>query len=378
MKQSYAVLHANFPTVLMLSGKATEIRCGVCGANATKPLDSGVRFFSGPRGLLLHMTNYHGAQGTSVTDVIATCERRVLEAEDVKRIEEGLKPTRTKIKKVLGHKDASNSDNQTVTGLSDVRRSTTGVLSVPGLFKTALPAATIEESDHEDGIVPDPNEILHADFPTVVFLDEQWVDISCHLCGANAAEKHQRFFNGSRGLMQHTRVHGISNLKDCLELCNRRLVDVDDIDRMANGEAPLHTISMRFGTVKRVKALSTERQSEKDYGRLPNGEATAHDCEMSEDDDIPLHAILQKRASTSTIGSNHNSLRDGLVTGDSTSKPSRSKENKVTKYEEWQNIEKGTALPARKRSSSSSARRYGLDATYSDDSVDYPLAKRRK
>ena len=100
---------------------------------------------------------------------------------------------------------------------------------------------------------PLPMSVINPAFPTVIYIDSQWIDISCNICGANATRKGQLFFNGAHGLHAHIKIFHSEQSQDqrsvdeVLAECRRRIVSIEDIDHMANGEQPAHLIQKNFG-----------------------------------------------------------------------------------------------------------------------------------
>ncbi|KAK0308787.1 hypothetical protein LTR01_004666 [Friedmanniomyces endolithicus] len=88
---------------------------------------------------------------------------------------------------------------------------------------------------------------IHADFPTVIYVDRAWTEIWCGRCGSNYNVK-QKLFRGIQGLHSHWQAHAVqpehaSQMEDvsraaCLRESMRRIVSSRDVELMRAGNSP--------------------------------------------------------------------------------------------------------------------------------------------
>ncbi|KAK5119666.1 hypothetical protein LTR85_007495 [Meristemomyces frigidus] len=79
---------------------------------------------------------------------------------------------------------------------------------------------------------PLQHHIIHAKYPTVVYLDGVWTEIWCGTCGANSDRQRRTFFSGASGLFRHwNKMHmdGKSTLNASLASCGRRILDDEEV-----------------------------------------------------------------------------------------------------------------------------------------------------
>lgn len=85
--QTSSFLNENYPTVVLLDGKWTEIWCGRCGANSSTRSPNGFRGF---RGLYVHWSQAHkGEPDVSIRADLTRCGRRVLDDDEVEQVKNG-------------------------------------------------------------------------------------------------------------------------------------------------------------------------------------------------------------------------------------------------------------------------------------------------
>ncbi|KAK5737257.1 hypothetical protein LTR17_006869 [Elasticomyces elasticus] len=115
-------------------------------------------------------------------------------------------------------------------------------------------------------IAPNELDMIHPNFPTVIFFDGAWSEIWCGRCGSNSTQ--QRFVTGAKGLHKHCYMAHKNELdkalKDCIGAAKRRLVSATDVDRMRAGNAPLEvaiTLKLADDTVQRKAATSAAKAS---------------------------------------------------------------------------------------------------------------------
>ncbi|KAK5686674.1 hypothetical protein LTS10_002797 [Elasticomyces elasticus] len=115
-------------------------------------------------------------------------------------------------------------------------------------------------------IAPTELDMIHPNFPTVIFFNGAWSEIWCGRCGSNSTQ--QRFVTGAKGVHKHCYMAHKNELdktlKDCIGAAKRRLVSATDVDRMRAGEAPLEvaiTLKLTDDTVQRKAATSAAKAS---------------------------------------------------------------------------------------------------------------------
>lgn len=74
---------------------------------------------------------------------------------------------------------------------------------------------------------------LSADHPTIVKLNGGWAEIFCHICGANASQSRNAFFNGLKGLCVHyARTHKDSfrklQIEDIPKICGTHFLTQEE------------------------------------------------------------------------------------------------------------------------------------------------------
>ncbi|EMC93202.1 hypothetical protein BAUCODRAFT_150562 [Baudoinia panamericana UAMH 10762] len=87
------------------------------------------------------------------------------------------------------------------------------------------------------------NSIIHQNFPTVVYYDGVWKELSCGFCSTNFNLVSRHYFQGVRGLHQHyLHTHRAdlndSSLKSCIPHYRRRSVSGADVALMRAGLQP--------------------------------------------------------------------------------------------------------------------------------------------
>lgn len=99
-------------------------------------------------------------------------------------------------------------------------------------------------------------------FPTVVQIEGKWVELSCHLCGANATRRLSRFFMGIASFCNHiVMAHPEAKAKgrDAVQKrLHKRELSEGDVEKLRRGEELEHPILMKFCPEKeRVSAEAT-------------------------------------------------------------------------------------------------------------------------
>ncbi|KAK5133823.1 hypothetical protein LTR08_007253 [Meristemomyces frigidus] len=251
------VLNAAYPTVVLIDGQWTEISCDECGANA------GARgYFGGVSGLCTHKVRSHkSGKAVILATIIATCRRRLVSNEDVELIRKGGNPA-VEILKILPppsqHAPASAGPLPHQQQERDGIASLLGAELAPDAENMAMDEDT--ELPHASILTPTASAgkrsrnvpaILSAAYPSIVLLDDQWTEIWCEKCGANAKKRVTGdFFNGMAGLQMHMyKLHkgpGTVTLESVVATCKRRVVEDEDVDRIRAGRAPVVKIEKIF------------------------------------------------------------------------------------------------------------------------------------
>ena len=145
-----------------------------------------------------------------------------------------------------------------------------------------------------------------------MLLDQQWTEIWCSLCGANAKANGNGFYNGIIGLHSHiVREHrpGL-RIDNVVPLCSRRVLSHTDVRRITDGLQPVVEIEAKFPVVdkdervrlskakksRRTRTLMHWRGSELDSAilngetRSGNGDGTDQHDEEGGCDEYSDHA----------------------------------------------------------------------------------------
>ena len=111
------------------------------------------------------------------------------------------------------------------------------------------------------------NKPIHDNYPTVIYMDDKWTDVSCGVCGANASYRKKDdvmdfyFYGGFMGVLNHVRTAHKGELDisiaNTLRTCNRRLVSDEDIALMRKGKDPKVKIPMSNGKQILVKHVDS-------------------------------------------------------------------------------------------------------------------------
>jgi hypothetical protein len=132
---------------------------------------------------------------------------------------------------VKSHKDAEPSEHDFEHHLDEAENSDSLALD------SLLPGIAIDSRDFKD---PLP---LSDKFPTVVKVQDEYRELRCHICGANAKNDGQ-FFMGFYGLSVHVLTHGDRthnklSKREKLEIyCSERGFDEIDVKMMLEGKLP--------------------------------------------------------------------------------------------------------------------------------------------
>ncbi|CAK1364161.1 unnamed protein product [Cercospora beticola] len=160
------ILHPNFTATAQVQGQWCIISCRICSANADFYSNGGFRFFHGLDGLFDHAKKSHPR---------VRIDRNVLF-------------------------DFAES-------LPVPRRFVVGASRLADLEIVPHAGNKVRGTPHSDAVPAWNTNILHRDFPTTAYFDENWFEISCRLCSANAASLSSPF-KGLIGLAAHVRsVH---------------------------------------------------------------------------------------------------------------------------------------------------------------------------
>ncbi|KAK4959758.1 hypothetical protein LTR10_002645 [Elasticomyces elasticus] len=193
--------------------------------------------------------------------------------------------------------------------------------------------------------VPTELDIIHDNFPTVVFLDGAWSEIWCGRCGTNCrAPPHKLFITGADGLHKHwCRIHKdelIKTLDHAIGAARRRLVSATDVERMRAGEPPLEVaITMRLAddlVQRKAAALAAKTSKIPTPNDSPElGRATPDTATNGS------RSLKRKEVAEDTAGSGLHGVGSS---------------GKMTTYEQFQKVEAeakvGGALEAKRRRTS--------------------------
>lgn len=146
--------------------------------------------------------------------------------------------------------------------------------AAPGGVGTQLPVDSTDNNKSEDTAQENgdagysvlanhqriPDYLNEERYPTIVLLNQQWTEIRCSICGANARNSPYTFFRGIHGLHNHIVAahHPKMPLDDAMELFTRRILNAQDVDRIGNGQSPLVKITKvysEFHGTKRPRHL---------------------------------------------------------------------------------------------------------------------------
>jgi len=107
--------------------------------------------------------------------------------------------------------------------------------------------------------------MIDVAFPTVIIIDDKWIEVRCQHCGANSPLTGKGFFKSLQGFVQHvSRLHArVSTWADVVRHCQERMVSAKDAallkeGEMANDEPILHD---RGRARKRIDEFYTSRMA---------------------------------------------------------------------------------------------------------------------
>lgn len=226
-----------------------ELICYVCKARGP----AREKYFGGLQGYHQHVVKKHD------TEVLRTRQEviriamdlnllRTVSADDMARIRDGREPV---------HIRSPYSDMETsIASSTNSSRLSTDV-------KPKAKSGSAARDSNTSGEEPAQYTQLDKEhYRSVVFLDEVWYVIWCHVCGATVSTNSNRyvygkFFGGIAGLSTHMRtIHGdhptVSGVfkfgnNECARFCGKTRVSQEDARRIANGEDPLQPIIKRAG-----------------------------------------------------------------------------------------------------------------------------------
>ena len=125
------------------------------------------------------------------------------------------------------------------------------MLPLPHVADVDMSSSNISQENR-----PKQEEVLSSQYPSVIFLDDHWTEITCGDCGANTNPHTGAFFLGVRGL--HT--HAVATHKDkrstitrtvaaTLGHCGRRILSQNDVERLRAGKNPKVAIVRKYSTM---------------------------------------------------------------------------------------------------------------------------------
>lgn len=208
-------------------------------------------------------------------------------------------------------------------------------------------------------------DVIHANYPTVVFLEGAWTEIWCSICGANTALSSRNFFIGISGLHRHLmRIHKTENNKlvNVSAMFGRRIVSDDEASQMKAGQHAM--LSVRVGSLPVRPSASTPRPAAPASAGAANGMGPANLATAN----FPTIATGQTATTAAPLTS---SLLTGTNNNIEAAPPVK---ERLTEYEVWQNLQaeaKAAAKPKSKKKRASAGRsknffESGEDMDYDD------------
>ena len=216
---------ATFPNtkythIISVDGSPFELSCYICGATGMTKY----AYFKGVRGYRSHLLLHESEVHVDIVKMLKkaadkACLRRVSH-EDTLRIQQGQEPA--------GLQPAVASTVARATRVSSM-------ITDAGRSAPAAP----NQYDQLDG----------ERFPTVVFLDNAWTEVWCHICGANMNldGRLAHFYKGFNGLGRHYKYclkknsgEGPSKFDylDVAKVCGRRILSAEDVGLIKDGKEP--------------------------------------------------------------------------------------------------------------------------------------------
>ncbi|CAK1364163.1 unnamed protein product [Cercospora beticola] len=92
---------------------------------------------------------------------------------------------------------------------------------------------------------------VHKKFPTVLLIDDVWVEVSCAECGINASSRNG-FFKAISGFRYHHNRKHTGVAYEGLGFCKRRVVSEADVQNMKSGREPDEVPIARKTAPKRI------------------------------------------------------------------------------------------------------------------------------
>lgn len=261
-------LHSNYPMIVRIAGTGFAIACHICGANAKAPFSGSpdALFMAGVNGLLHHVGRCHPESGKMNRQAIVDqCQRTRISAADVRRIQMGQAPSAqinmVKFQRINQGRDAAVEE---VEDENVVDSDSSLALS---------PTTGNNAASHMDSI--------NDDFPTVIYGDETWESISCHLCGANARRYksvHMRYLRGIFGLAAHYRqAHPRDESWSSAEVygsCTREPIDPGFVNDILAGRQIEFPANMDLGS-------DLMQSEEEDSAKEPDEQETSRKTQVA-------------------------------------------------------------------------------------------------
>nr|OQO19845.1 hypothetical protein B0A51_11756 [Rachicladosporium sp. CCFEE 5018] len=199
--KSFETIHEDFPTVVMIDGQWQELTC--------------------VRGFRRHYNRGHGGLAPRKGAVHVYCTLRAVSDVDVALLKAGQLARDCPIQKV----DHPNN-TPAPTGSNDAGSVTP---QLRGLRKKSTKS-------------------IHPDFPTVIEVDDVWVELTCKDCGANAVRNGSEFMQSEIAFRAHAkRTRDATTNAGLGGYCNMRSVSARDTALMKTSQDPVDHQIERMG-----------------------------------------------------------------------------------------------------------------------------------